>query len=104
VKATDTVKVCDSSAFIDSTPDRDYVWMAQTPQIFALNLYRAAAYVARDEGFATTDDNQMLEHIRVPVKMVACSRENIKITEPSDIAFAKAILALRKESGISEGT
>jgi 2-C-methyl-D-erythritol 4-phosphate cytidylyltransferase len=36
--------------------------------------------------------------------MVACSRENIKITEPSDIAFAKAILALRKESGTSEGT
>ena len=25
IKATDTVKVCDSSAFIDSTPDRDYV-------------------------------------------------------------------------------
>ena len=102
IKATDTVKVCDSSAFIESTPDRNYVWMAQTPQIFALNLYRAAAYVARDEGFVTTDDNQMLEHIRVPVKMVACSRENIKITEPSDIAFAKAILALRKESGTSE--
>ena len=102
IKATDTVKVCDSSAFIESTPDRNYVWMAQTPQVFALNLYRAAAYVARDEGFATTDDNQMLEHIRVPVKMVACSRENIKITEPADIAFAKAIRALRKESGTSE--
>ena len=102
IKATDTVKVCDSSAFIESTPDRNYVWMAQTPQVFALNLYRAAAYVARDEGFATTDDNQMLEHIRVPVKMVACSRENIKITEPSDIAFAKAILALRKGAGTSE--
>jgi 2-C-methyl-D-erythritol 4-phosphate cytidylyltransferase len=98
IKATDTVKVCDSSAFIDSTPDRDYVWMAQTPQIFALNLYRAAAYVARDEDFKTTDDNQMLEHIRVPVKMVACSRENIKITEPADIAFACAILDLREKA------
>lgn len=97
IKATDTVKVCDSSAFIESTPDRDYVWMAQTPQVFALNLYRAAAYVARDEKMNATDDNQMLEHIRVPVKMVACSRENIKITEPSDIAFAEAILALRRE-------
>ncbi len=98
IKATDTVKVCDSSAFIDSTPDRDYVWMAQTPQVFALNLYRAAAYVARDEGFTATDDNQMLEHIRVPVKMVACSRENIKITEPSDVIFATAILDARKKA------
>ena len=102
IKATDTVKVCDSSAFIESTPDRNYVWMAQTPQVFALNLYRAAAYVARDEEFTATDDNQMLEHIRVPVKMVACSRENIKITEPSDIAFAKAILALRRGENASE--
>ena len=44
-----------------------------------------------------TDDNSMAEYIRVPVKMVACSRENIKITEPADIAFAEAILALRKK-------
>lgn len=101
IKATDTVKVCDSSAFIDSTPDRDYVWMAQTPQVFALNLYRTAAYVARDEEFKATDDNQMLEHIRVPVKMVACSRENIKITEPSDVIFATAILEARKKEASS---
>lgn len=102
VKATDTVKVCDSSAFIDSTPDRDYVWLAQTPQVFALNLYRAAAYVARDEKLQVTDDNQMFEHIRVPVKMVACSRENIKITEPSDIIFATAILEARKKAVSAE--
>ena len=98
IKATDTVKVCDTSAFIDSTPDRDYVWMAQTPQVFALNLYRAAAYVARDEEFKATDDNQLLEHIRVPVKMVACSRENIKITEPPDIILATAILEARSKA------
>ncbi len=97
IKATDTVKVVDTSAFIDSTPDRAYVWLAQTPQVFALNLYRAAAYVARDEGFKATDDNQLAEHIRVPVKMVACSRENIKITEPDDLLFAYAILEARKQ-------
>ena len=102
IKATDTVKICDSSAFIDSTPDRDYVWMAQTPQVFALNLYRAAAYVARDEKLQVTDDNQMFEHIRVPVKMVACSRENIKITEPSDVIFATAILEVRKKAASTE--
>jgi len=40
----------------------------------------------------------MAEHIRVPVKMVECSRENIKITEASDLIFAKAVLAVRKEA------
>ncbi len=97
IKATDTVKVVDTSAFIESTPDRARVWLAQTPQVFALNLYRAAAYVYRDEDIRATDDNQMAEHIRVPVKMVACSRMNIKITEPDDIILAKAVLAARKD-------
>ena len=53
--------------------------------------------MARDEKLQATDDNQMLEHIHVPVKMVACSRENIKITDPTDIVFATAILEARKK-------
>ncbi len=96
IKATDTVKVVDTSAFIESTPDRKYVWLAQTPQVFNLNIYRTAAYVCRDEQFQATDDNQMVEHIRMPVKMVQTSRENIKITEPGDLLFAYAILEARK--------
>ena len=61
----DTVKVCDKHGFIDTTIDRDTVWLAQTPQAFYANLYRAAAYVARDEGFVATDDNMLAEHIRI---------------------------------------
>jgi 2-C-methyl-D-erythritol 4-phosphate cytidylyltransferase len=30
--------------------------------------------------------------------MVACSRENIKITEPTDLIFATAILDARKKA------
>ncbi len=96
IPAFDTVKVVDKSCFIDETPDRARVWMAQTPQIFALPIYRAAAYVCRDEGIKATDDNSMVEHIKVPVKMIPCSRENIKITQPSDLIFAKAVLDARK--------
>lgn len=96
IKASDSVKIVDTSAFIESSPDRNYVWLAQTPQVFDLNIYRAAAYVCRDEEFKATDDNQMVEHIRMPVKMVATSRENIKITEPADLLFASAILEARK--------
>lgn len=98
IPAYDTVKVVDKSCFIDETPDRARVWLAQTPQIFALPIYRAAAYVCRDEGVKATDDNAMVEHIKVPVKMIPCSRENIKITDPSDLIFAKAILDARAAS------
>lgn len=102
IPAYDTVKVIDKSRFIEETPDRSKVWMAQTPQVFALPIYRTAAYVCRDEGVKATDDNSMVEHIKMPVKMVLCSRENIKITAPSDLLFAKAILDTRKATEEAE--
>lgn len=97
IKATDTVKIIEKNHFIESTPERKFAYLAQTPQVFKLNAYRAAAYIARDEEFEATDDCMLLEHIEIPVKLVDGSRENIKITEPCDIIFARAILQSRKE-------
>ena len=102
IKATDTVKIADKSAFIDSTPERKLVWQAQTPQVFPLNAYRAAAYIARDEEFEGTDDASLLEHIKFPVKLVEGSRENIKVTEPVDVLFAEVIINSRESRGGDE--
>jgi len=33
-KCKDTVKIADKKGFIESTPEREYLWLAQTPQIF----------------------------------------------------------------------
>ncbi len=95
IKAVDTVKIGDKNAFIESSTERKHTWQAQTPQVFKTNAFRAAAYVARDEKFEGTDDASLLEHIRIPVKLVEGSRENIKITEPFDIYVAEAILRAR---------
>ncbi len=97
VKAVDTVKIGDKNAFIESTPERKRTWQAQTPQVFRTNAFRAATYVARDESYEGTDDASLLEHIHVPVKLVEGSRENIKITEKTDIYFAEAVLRMRKD-------
>ena len=102
IKAIDTVKIGDKSAFIESTPERKYTWQAQTPQVFKTNAFRAATYVARDEKIEGTDDASLLEHLRIPVKLVEGSRENIKITEPCDIYFAEAILKARADKAKSE--
>ena len=102
IRATDTVKIADKNAFIDSTPERKILWQAQTPQVFPLNAYRAAAYISRDEEFEGTDDASLLEHIKFPVKLVEGSRENIKVTEPIDICIAEAILKTRGTSGGDE--
>lgn len=96
IKATDTVKIGDSNKYITSTPERQNTWQAQTPQVFPVNAYRAASYVAKDEGFEATDDCMLLEHIKIPVKLIEGSRENIKITEPCDLIFARAVLESRK--------
>ena len=96
-QSRDTVKIAvKNKKFVESSPDRDLVWLAQTPQVFYVPLYRAAAYSAKEEGFNATDDSQLVERIKNPVKLVECGRENIKITTPDDIALAETILELRE--------
>ncbi len=96
VPATDTVKVVDTSRFVESTTERGRTWLAQTPQVFRVPIYRAAAYACRDEGFRASDDNAMVEHLHIPVRMVQTHRENIKITEPMDLILAQAVLQARR--------
>ena len=103
IKAVDTVKIADKNAFIENTPERKLTWQAQTPQVFKTNAFRAAAYVARDEKIEGTDDASLLEHIRIPVKLIEGSRENIKITEPCDIYFAEAVIRARAELDKNNG-
>jgi len=95
VKATDTVKRASNKNFIAETLPREEMWLAQTPQVFKTEVYRCAAYVCLEEGFEATDDNSLCEHVGFEVKLVECSRENIKITTELDLVLAEAILAKR---------
>lgn len=95
-RATDTVKVADSKGFIDSTADRNSVWLAQTPQVFKTKLYRAAAVIAVEKKFGGTDDNSLVEFIGYPIRLVECGSQNIKITTYDDLAAARGILKVRK--------
>jgi 2-C-methyl-D-erythritol 4-phosphate cytidylyltransferase len=96
IKATDTVKIADRKAFIESTPDREYAWQAQTPQVFKTKLYRAAAYTALKKGFEATDDNSLVENVGHPIRLVECGAQNIKITTRDDLAIADGVLAERE--------
>ena len=94
-RSTDTVKIADKKGFVDTTADRNTVWLAQTPQVFNTNLYRAAAYTALKKGFEATDDNSLVEEVGHPVRLVECGALNIKITEKEDIEIARAIISKR---------
>ncbi len=97
-RSTDTVKLADKHGFIEQTTDRSVVWLAQTPQIFKTNLYRAAAYTALKEGFEATDDNSLVENLKVPVRLVECGPNNIKVTTREDLATAEAIIKQRRKA------
>ncbi len=86
VPVTDTIK-CVKDGFIASTPDRNTLYGAQTPQGFRTELYRKMLA----QGGDFTDDSQLAEAMGIKVKIVTGSYDNIKITTPEDIARAEII-------------
>jgi len=98
-QAMDTVKIVSNNYFIDHTPERNAVWVAQTPQIIRFDIAIKAFEFANMEGFVATDDTTLVEAIHERVKFVECSRENFKITYPHDVELAKLVCLRRvKES------
>jgi 2-C-methyl-D-erythritol 4-phosphate cytidylyltransferase len=96
VAVTDTVKRSDESGHIRGTVEREGLWLAQTPQAFRLDLI-LQAHRALEGDF--TDDAAMIEHLGLPVRLVAGSRRNIKVTTPDDLALAAMLLALPGSPG-----
>ncbi|MBQ8140378.1 MAG: 2-C-methyl-D-erythritol 4-phosphate cytidylyltransferase [Clostridia bacterium] len=100
--STDTVKVADSKGFIESTADRQTIWLAQTPQVFKTKLYRAAAYTALKKGFDGTDDNMLVENVGHSIRLVECGTQNIKVTTQDDLIYAEALLRKREKEKLVE--
>lgn len=84
----------DSVAYIAHTVSRDGLWQAQTPQVFRLAaLQKVLTYVA-EHNLAITDEASAFEALSLPIKLVAGSRENLKLTYPEDHRLLLAILAM----------
>ncbi len=91
-RVSDTMKTSTPLGYIESTIDRSKLWCAGTPQVFRSDIYRCAAYTAKSEGFAATDDNSLVEHVGFPVKLVDVGTGNIKLTTPTDLSVAEVLL------------
>ena len=92
IGATDTIKQIDENGVIIGTLDRKTIQLAQTPQTFSLDLIRRAHQLASQSGFTATDDASVAEFAGARVIVVPGDRDNIKITTPADLPFARAIL------------
>lgn len=83
VKTIDTIKIVDENMVIKSTPDRQFLWNAQTPQIFDYKLIADLHEKYKDKNF--TDDSLLCEYANIPVSIVEGDYSNIKITTLKDV-------------------
>jgi len=90
----ETVKEVDEENFILSTPNREDLWIAHTPQVFKYDLIMNAHRKALEENFIGTDDSSLVERMGVRVIMVKGCYRNIKITTSEDLFIADALMSL----------
>ena len=87
----DTVKMVDDNIFAVDTPNRNYVWIIQTPQVFDSKIITEAySKMMAQKEIQVTDDAMVVEQqMGFPVKMVYGAYENIKVTTPEDLDIAE---------------
>ena len=91
VPVKDTIKAA-SGGVVTGTLDRATLWAVQTPQVFRTSLLLRAH---REVHVDVTDDAAMVEALGHEVRIFPGSDDNIKVTTPSDVVVAEALLAAR---------
>lgn len=93
VPVTDTIKTVGPDGVVAETPLRSNLWAVQTPQIFRFDIIQAVYANAQEE---VTDDASLVEKMGYPVKVFRGDYDNIKVTNPQDLAMAEWILERRQ--------
>lgn len=94
VPVKDTIKEVDEAKNVINTPDRDTLYITQTPQAFEYDLVHESYIKLFSSGDQNvTDDAMVVEQFgKHKVKFVEGSYENLKITTPEDLLIAEALL------------
>lgn len=92
VPIKETVKMVTRDHCVEYTPNRENVWVTQTPQAFKLEIIMSAHENARRKGIIGTDDASLVECGGSVVRMIEGYYENIKITTPEDLITAETVL------------
>ena len=84
IPVTDTVKQIEDGLVL-TTPPRESLRAAQTPQLFPTALLLRVHEQALAEDWAVTDDAGMIERAGYAVRVVPGETSNLKITTPEDL-------------------
>lgn len=96
VPVKDTIKQA-VHGVVTATPERSELFAVQTPQVFEHGLILGALEKAVSDGAELTDDCAAVERLGMSVCLTGGSYENIKLTTPTDLLAAAAILERRGE-------
>ncbi|MBU2869257.1 2-C-methyl-D-erythritol 4-phosphate cytidylyltransferase [Colwellia sp. E2M01] len=77
---------------INNTVEREQLWHALTPQLYKTDELTSAIEKGLKEGWNITDEASAIELANLPSLLVPGSSENIKITNPDDLALAEFYL------------
>ncbi|EKO3369575.1 2-C-methyl-D-erythritol 4-phosphate cytidylyltransferase [Vibrio fluvialis] len=89
----DTMKRADGGQNIDHTVDRVALWHALTPQMFRAQPLMQALTHALAAQAVITDEASAFEWLGQKPALVAGRADNIKITQPEDLALAEFYLS-----------
>ena len=98
-RVTDTMKQAhperqnEQPLTIERSVPRSHLWHALTPQFFPTQQLVDALQWCHKRGLAITDEASAIEHTQGQVALVEGASDNIKITQPGDLALAEFYLA-----------
>src|ERR1700687_5610801 len=81
-----------------ATVDRQGLWRALTPQVFAFAQLRHALKEAALAGVAVTDEAQAVERLGLRPTLVQGSPFNVKVTRPEDLIVAARVLKMTEDT------
>ncbi len=98
VAVKSTIKeVYSTGDVVKKTLERTWLWEIQTPQVFKRDIILKAHQYQRL--FDATDDAILVEKLGLKVKIAKGDENNIKITTPTDLMLAQAMIACDKSFG-----
>lgn len=95
-KVVDTIKEADADRTVLRTVDRTKLWAVQTPQTVRCQLLRDAYAKVFEKNLVVTDEAAAVELLGHSVHLVETPFLNLKVTAPSDLAMAEALLRARQ--------
>ena len=97
IPGKDTIKTVREDGAVEETLERSRLRAVQTPQVFEASLLKAALQAALEERAVLTDDCSAVERLGKVVYLIEGEETNLKITTPTDLILAEALLAAEED-------